>query len=66
MADSVSILLAAGIGLALMYGVVYFTAPSNASGAFVSGAGAGSVIFALVVIVLAAVGLWQSKAYRKM
>lgn len=67
MANPVNILLLAGIGLAALYGVVYFTtSPSGAGGAFVSAAGIGAGMFVFVVILLAAVGLWQSQAYRKM
>jgi hypothetical protein len=66
MANPVNILLLAGIGLALMYAVVSFTSPPGTSGAFIFAAGAGAGLFALVVVLLAAVGLWQSHAYRKM
>jgi hypothetical protein len=67
MANSVNILLLAGIGLAALYGVVYFSGSSSGTGgAFVSAAGVGAGMFVFVVIVLAAAGLWQSKAYKKM
>lgn len=62
----VSILLLAGFALAILYGVIYFTAPpSSSSGAFMAAPGAGA-LFAAVVAVLALVGLWQSHAYKKM
>lgn len=64
MANSVSILLLAGVCLAALYAVVYFTGSSGTGGAFVSAAGAG--IFVFVIMVLAAVGLWQGKTYRKL
>jgi len=66
MSNPINVLLLTGIGLALMYAVVSFTAPEGASGAFVFAAGAGAGLFALVVVLLAAAGLWQSHAYKKM
>ena len=63
---SVNLLIAVGLVLAAAYAMVYFSGSSDGmTGAFTATGGIGHAAFALVVVVLAAFVLWESKRSKK-